>query len=471
MNETELAFAGIAEQARLIAAGDVSSRELVELYLRRIERHDRSLNAFRSVFAERALLEAGQADARRGAGGERPLLGVPLAVKDEIDIAGEITTLGTNAQSEPAREDAEVVRRLRDAGAVIVGRTKMPELGMYPVTESATWGATRNPWDTSRASGGSSGGSGAAVAAGLVGAALAADGGGSIRVPAAYCGLFGIKPQRGRVPLAPKLESWHGLVVNGILTRSVLDTALFLDAVASTPHDPGGPPPPERPFVEAMRERPEPLRIALATRLPPSPLTRLHPENLAAVQETAELLRSQGHDVREREIEWGPMTPPPEFTVRYFRGIYDEAGSMSNPERLERRTRMMARVGSLMPAALLDWSRAREEQVRARLGAALADHDVLLMPVTPAPAPPVGRYEGRGWLPASLIASATVAYLAAWNLTGQPAASVPAGFDSEGMPRAVQLVGRTNDEPKLLALAAQLEGERRWTESRPPAFA
>src|SRR3984893_17228396 len=201
MNTTDLAYAGIVKQAQLIAAGEVSSRELVDLYLERIARHNPDLNAFRVVLAERARLEAQQADARRGEGSERPLLGVPIAVKDDIDVAGEVTAWGTNAHGGPADADAEVVRRLRAAGAVVIGKTNVPELTIWPFTETATFGATRNPWDLQRAPGGSSGGSAAAVAAGLIGAALGSDGAGSIRIPAAWCGLFGLKPQRGRVSL------------------------------------------------------------------------------------------------------------------------------------------------------------------------------------------------------------------------------------------------------------------------------
>ena len=204
MDPADLAYAGIARQAQLIRDGEVSSVELVGVYLERIARLDPVLNAFRSVLGERAQLEAEQADARRAGGDERPLLGVPIAVKDDIDVAGEPTDYGTNANERPVQQDAEVVRRLREAGAVIIGKTNVPELMILPFTETATWGATRNPWDLQRSPGGSSGGSGAAVAAGLVGAALGSDGAGSIRIPAAWCGLFGLKPQRGRVSLAPR---------------------------------------------------------------------------------------------------------------------------------------------------------------------------------------------------------------------------------------------------------------------------
>jgi amidase len=229
MDQVELAFAGIARQAELIAAGEVSSRELVELYLDRIVRYDGELGAFRVVFAERARLEADQADARRRAGAGRPLLGVPIAVKDDTDVAGEVTAWGTNAHGAPAAADAELVRRMRDAGAIVLGKTNVPEMTLWPFTETATFGVTRNPWDPQRAPGGSSGGSAAAVAAGLVGAATGSDGMGSIRIPSSWCGLFGLKPERGRCPLAPRGQAWYGLSVNGLIARPVADTALFLD--------------------------------------------------------------------------------------------------------------------------------------------------------------------------------------------------------------------------------------------------
>src|ERR1044072_2175420 len=208
--DQDVAFAGAARQAGMVRAGEASPTELVRLSLDRIDRLDPELNAFRKVFPEKALLEAEQAEARLKAGEERPLLGVPIAIKDEVNIAGEVKMNGTDAFTEPAREDSEMVRRLREAGAIIVGLTRLPELAICGFTESATQGVTRNPWNPQRSPGGSSGGAGAPVAAGLVPIASAGDGGGSIRIPAASCGLFGLKPSRGRVSLAPIGETLAG---------------------------------------------------------------------------------------------------------------------------------------------------------------------------------------------------------------------------------------------------------------------
>ncbi len=475
MDATDLAYAGIAKQAELIAASEVSSRELVDVYLERIERFNPALNAFRVVFKERARMEADQADARRRAGNERgggtgrPLLGVPIAVKEEQDVAGELTTCGTNAYGEPAKADSEIVRRARAAGAIVIGKTQMPELGAFPWTDSPTWGVTRNPWELQHSPGGSSGGSAAAVAAGLVGAALAGDGGGSIRIPSAFSGLFGCKTQWGRVPLAPQAGAWHGLVVYGVLTRSVRDSALFYDAIADGPADPDTPVVPPSSFLDALGQA-RPLKIALATKLPPSPLTKLHAENRAALEETAALLRDLGHEVNEHEVDHGQLAPAGEFTVVYLRSVYETVSALAHPERVERRIAALARIGGMIPQGVLDWALGRRAQYTARLNEPLADHDVLLTPVTPTPAPKIGAREGRGWLRTSIEASATVPYVACWNFTGQPACSVPAGFDADGLPRAVQLVGRPNDEATLVALAAQIEAERPWTQDRPPGF-
>src|SRR5438067_2631037 len=318
MDAVELAYAGISRQAQLIASGEVSSRELVDLYLERIEHLDGKLNCFRVVFGERARVEADQADGRRGAGDRRPLGGVPIAVKDDIDVAGEVTAFGTNAHGGPEQSDAELVSRLRAAVAVVIGKTNVPELTIWPFTESATFGVTRNPWDRQRAPGGSSGGSAAAVAAGLVGAALGSDGAGSIRIPACWCGIFGLKPQRGRVSLAPRARAWHGLSVNGVLARRVADTALFHDVASGTTDiDHDSAPPPAQPFSTSAATPPGRLRIAYSTRFPPGVLARLDRDAARAVSETVELLSSLGHEVSEHDPEYG-LDGIPQVLVRYL---------------------------------------------------------------------------------------------------------------------------------------------------------
>ncbi|NEC06401.1 amidase family protein, partial [Streptomyces sp. SID7909] len=230
---------GLADGVRALADGRTTSTALVTAALARIEASQGTLNAFRHLRAEAALTEAAEADRRLAAGERLPLLGVPVAVKDDTDVAGMPTHFGCAGDRAAASADSEAVRRLRAAGAVIVGKTNSCELGQWPFTEGAAFGATRNPWHTDHTPGGSSGGSAAAVAAGLVPAALGSDGAGSVRIPAAWTHLVGIKPQRGRISVHPHSDAFQGLTVNGPLARTVEDAALLLDAVAGPhPEDP-----------------------------------------------------------------------------------------------------------------------------------------------------------------------------------------------------------------------------------------
>jgi amidase len=457
MDASDLAFAGAAEQARLIAAGELSSRELVQTYLDRIARLDPQLNAWRVVFAERALAEADQADARRAAGNERPLLGVPIAIKDDIDVAGEATAWGTSAHAGPVGQDAELVTKLRTAGAIVLGKTHVPEMTIWPFTETITFGATRNPWDLDRTPGGSSGGTASAVASAMVGIGVGSDGAGSIRIPAAWCGLFGIKPQRDRVPISPHDDAWQGMSVNGPLARRVADAALFLDATTAD----GG-------YATAAARPPGRLRIAVSTKLAPGQLARLSPDVRAAVERTAELLRSLGHEVTERD----PDLPGALFTnvlVRYLRGIHEDVEqAMPHPQRLEPRTRSMARLGGLIPASVVAKQRAAEAAIAAKVNALFDHADVLLQPGPVGGPFKVGQFHGRGALWTLNSVASRVPFQGWWNATGQPACVVPSGLDRDGLPVGVQLVGRPNDEATLLSLSAQLEAERPWADRRPP---
>jgi amidase len=465
MND-DLAFAGAARQAEMLRSGEVSPTELVQLYLDRIARVDPQLNAFRKVLAEKALLEAQQAEARLKAGEERPLLGVPIAIKDEVAVAGEVTTFGTDAFDEPAREDCEMVRRLREAGAIVIGLTLLPEMAICGFTESATYGVTRNPWDPQRSPAGSSGGSAAAVAAGLAPIASAGDGGGSIRLPAASCGLFGLKPSRGRISFAPGLEYWNGMAVLGCVSRTVEDTALWLDITSGGSREQGAPPAPERPFLESAKTSPGKLRVAYSTLAPraaaPPTVDRVVKD---AVEDAAGLLRSLGHEVAQRDPDWGGIGN--NITPRFLRGVSDTVAEVPHPERLESRTRGFGRLGGVLPDGLFERAMRGREVDAARVNALFDSFDVLVTPVMGGTAIPVRRWEGRGALRTAIGMGRFYPYCIPWNHLGNPAMSVPMGFAADGLPLAVQIVGRSGDEATLLSLAAQLEAERPWADKRP----
>ena len=451
MERDELAFAGVARQAELIRSGEVSSRELVMLYLERIERLDPQLNAFRKVMSERALVEAQQADGRRGAGDERPLLGVPMAVKDVEDVTGEVTSWGTSANFTPASQDSEIVRRLRAAGAVVVGKTNTPELAIIGDTEGPAFGITRNPWNTDHSPGGSSGGSAAAVAAGLCAAATASDGAGSIRIPASNCGLVGLKPTRDRIPVTPMKEHWYGMSVVGFEARSVEDAALLMSVGAA-----------DDDLRDSFARQPGRLRVAVSTRgaLP----TRVHSDVKRVVDATAGRLRALGHEVEQSDPPYPPVSPS---TPRYLAGVAQDAEErFERPERFQRRTKGFARMGNAIPRAVLDW--ALREDDNGRMRPFFERHDVLLTPVSAVPPVRAGQWEGLGAVRTFLGLAQAYPFCVEWNLTGQPSVSVPAGRSADGLPIGMQLVGRHGEEAMLLSLAAQLESELRWTDHRPP---
>ncbi|MFJ2237378.1 amidase [Streptomyces sp. NPDC087859] len=458
---------GLAESARALAAGEVTSRALVEQSLERIAASQGSLNAFRVVRAEAALAEADAADRELAAGVRGPLLGVPVAVKDDMDVAGEPTAFGCQGEFPAVAQDGEAVRRLRAAGAVVVGKTNTCEFGQWPFTEGPAFGATRNPWSTEHTPGGSSGGSAAAVAAGLVPAALGSDGAGSVRIPASWTHLIGIKPQRGRISTWPRGESFQGITVNGTLARTVADAALLLDA-ASGNHDLDPHRPPAVDASGAVGRDPGRLRIALALKPPFTALpARLQPEVRAKVVELAEKLAALGHTVEEADPPYGQigLTFIPRATV----GLAERVGEAPFPALLDRRTRDAARLGRLLGGAPLRAARRSEAVLHRRIGGFLTSYDVILAPTTAAPPPRIGSMLKLGGLATDRAMIAACPFAWPWNVLGWPGVNVPAGFVGQGLPVGAQLLGPAHSEPLLVSLAAQLEAELRWHEAWPPA--
>lgn len=460
MDATDLAFAGAAEQARMLAAGAITAPALLERYLERITRVDRELRSYRVVMAESARREAAAAQERLDAGERLPLLGVPIAIKDDVDVAGEFTCFGSSAYDMPATTDAEVVRRLREAGAVILGKTAVPEMMLWPFTETVAFGATHNPWDLAYTPGGSSGGSGAAVAAGLAPMALGSDGAGSIRIPSSWCGLFGLKPQRDRVPIAPHDDAWCGLSVNGPMARTVEDAALFLDATYTGKAPRGG-------FVKAAARKPGRLRIALSTKLPPLVVGRVGRAQQRALDGVESLLRDLGHEVFWRDPDYPAWAVYGHVLPRMWRGVYEDVQKLPHSERLEPRTRAIARLGGLISESQIARVRAAEPALAARVQSIFDDFDVLITPGTATGPSRIGRYQHRGGVSTLALVASRVPFAAIFNATGQPAAVVPWFLDGETLPVSVQLVGRPSDEATLLSLSAQIESARPWADRRP----
>jgi amidase len=461
------AFASLTEQVALIASGAVSAVDLVSASLARIQRLDPELNAFVTVLADRALDEAASRDALAASGASLgPLHGVPIVIKDENDVEGTRTTFGGSAVTRIAERDAELVRRLRAAGAVIVGKTTMPEFGLWPFTESLANGITRNPWDRMRSTAGSSGGTAAAVASGMVAMGIGGDGGGSIRLPASWCGLYGLKPQRGRVSAAPHAALWRALGTAGPLTRTVADSALVYDVIAGTVDvDRYRADPWPRTLTETLVADVPRLRI-LVVEANPGGGPAADADTVSALHASAEALRALGHDVREGRL------PRVGFSLDFMSlvaaGVADEAATLDRPDLVETRNRAGIRVSSMLAARAGAAERAAVGPIAAKVNTVFDDVDLVLMPTTPTPAQPIGRLDGLGFVRASLRATGVASFTSIWNVTGNPAAAIPAGFTSSGLPLSVQLVGRQHDEPTIVAVSAQLERVRPWADRRPP---
>ncbi|MCD2193180.1 hypothetical protein LQ327_07245 [Actinomycetospora endophytica] len=426
-----------------------SSQDRTRAALARAHEVAPTLRAFVEIDDDGALAAAREADRRRAAGEESPLLGTPIAVKDDVDAAGHVTALGSRAFTRPAATDGALVAALHRVGLVPVGRTALPELAAFGVTDSARYGITRNPPALGRTPGGSSGGSAAAVAAGVVPIATASDGAGSIRIPAACCGLPGFKPTQGTMPSS---GGWHGLATQGCLTRDLGLAADYLDAIGSFPE----------PLRRALDSDPGLLRVGVTVDpLPLAPPLALDPHVAGAVRLVADRLTDLGHRVRPVRIRGDrAQAAAIAVTTRILAGLHDTAAGADHPELLEPRIRDLARAGAVIPAGAV---RAAVAHGR-RWGARVLDElgvDVLLTPTMRGPAPRVDRWGGPahgtrvGGVTTLTSMGRFYAHTPLFNHTGQPAVTLPVDTGA-GLPRAVQLVAARDRDALLMSVAGRV---------------
>lgn len=479
---TDLAALDATDQARLVRDGEVSAAELVQSAIDRCREVDPILNALIHPRFDAAVEDAG------GPLPDGPFAGVPFVLKDlDGTMAGEPFHGGTRFLKDHgyvATVESELTARFRRAGLVVIGRSNTPELGLVTTTEPVAYGPTRNPWDTERSTGGSSGGSAALVAAGVVPMAHAGDGGGSIRIPASECGLVGLKPSRGRCSVGPEAgEAWAGLVARLAVTRSVRDTAALLDAVAGPGvGDPSWAPPPARPYLEELATDPRPLRIGW-TAASWDGTVEVDPQVRAATEQAAALLAELGHEL----VEAHPAALGDGRALEFFLPAYSSwvaheldqlgelVGEAPTAEGFEPGTWALAEAG---------WATTAPQYLRAIDGLHALTRDVvawwlvdgfdlLLTPTIPELPPTLGQFGSTAEDPfAGVFRSASPAHFTApFNITGQPAISLPLHQSEEGLPVGLQLVGAPAREDVLVAVAGQLERARPWADRRPPVWA
>jgi amidase len=477
----DLLFRPASELAALVRAGEITARELVSASLERIEALDGQINAFTHVDADGALAAA----AAIGPGDERPFAGVPIAIKDNQPVEGMPLTFCADLFGDlVAPFDAAFVGRLRAAGFVIVGKTALPEYGILPSTESRRFGPTRNPWDLSRTPGGSSGGAAAAVAAGMVPLAHGNDGGGSIRIPAACCGLVGLKPARGRISLAPALGDSF-LVTDGVLTRTTAESARLLDLLAGPElGDATWAPPPSEPFAASVTRGeagpPTPLRVGF-TLAPPLTETEIDPIAERAVRDAVALLEELGHEVEE--IAAPPWTIP--GVLELFSAAFGPAvastivfastiaGREPVAADMERLSWYLWERASQLGAAHYLAAQAQLQALARTFVTAMSAYDVVLTPSLALRPPPIGELFGDNDDPAETFrrSGEFTPFAAMANVTGQPAISLPFAHGEDGLPVGIHFFGRPAGEATLLSLGAQLEAARPWASRRAPVEA
>jgi amidase len=463
-------------QADLVRKKEVKPLELVEATIERIEKVNPQINAVVTKMYDQARAAA------NGEIGDGAFAGVPFLLKDlQAAYAGVTMSAGSKYLKDfVPNEDSELVVRYKRAGLIVVAKTNTPEFGILPTTEPDLFGAARNPWNTAHATGGSSGGSAAAVAAGIVPMAHANDGGGSIRIPASCCGVFGLKPTRARNPLGPNFgDMFSGLIAEHAVTRTVRDSAALLDATSgAAPGDPYWAPPPARPFAEEVGADTGKLRIALSTRAPLG--TPVHADCVAAVEDAAKLLADLGHDVTEAAPQING-----EMLVKSFMAIWSAGltwtihslsfatGRMPAEGELEAGTMALNEMGQKVGAA--DYLLAVQYiQILGRqIAAFMKDYDLILTPTLGSPPLPLGSFASTAEdaMAGMRVATAFVPFTPICNATGQPAMSVPLYWNAEGLPVGTHFVGRFGDEATLFRLAAQLEQARPWAGRRPPVSA